>query len=163
MVTMEQFRRIALGLSGVVEGAHMGHPDFRLNNRIFATLRPDAGRGMVKLRPEQQRAYVDDYPDAFIEESGAWGRQGCTRVLLDAADEDSLGAALTLAWQNLAAPPPTANARRATLPVQNRSSRPASTKVSSPSTSRRRSSVSAASPSSNRRPGRRAGALSRKK
>ena len=31
-------RRIALGMQEAVEGAHMGHPDFRVDNRIFATL-----------------------------------------------------------------------------------------------------------------------------
>jgi len=32
------FRRIVLGLAGVVEGAHMGHADFRVGGRIFASL-----------------------------------------------------------------------------------------------------------------------------
>ena len=50
------FRRIVLGLEGAVEGAHMGHPDFRVNNRIFATLHHDREFGMVTLTPEQQRA-----------------------------------------------------------------------------------------------------------
>ena len=35
-MTDDDFRDLALGLDGVVEGAHMGHPDFRVNNRIFA-------------------------------------------------------------------------------------------------------------------------------
>ena len=35
----------------------MGHPDFRVKAKIFATLGyPDAGFGMVKLTPEQQEA-----------------------------------------------------------------------------------------------------------
>ena len=33
-------------------------------------------------------------------EAGAWGRSGCTRVVLTAVDEDTLGEALTLAWRN---------------------------------------------------------------
>ena len=37
---------------------------------------------------------------AFALESGAWGLQGCTQVRLSAVDEDALGEALTLAWQN---------------------------------------------------------------
>jgi hypothetical protein len=43
LTTMREndFRRIALGMEGAVEGAHMGHPDFRVNNRIFATLHQD--------------------------------------------------------------------------------------------------------------------------
>ena len=45
----DRFRRIALGMDGAVEGAHMGHPDFRANGKIFATLHPDLQTGMVKL------------------------------------------------------------------------------------------------------------------
>jgi hypothetical protein len=38
------FRRIALSLEGAEEGSHMGHPDFRVNGRIFATLAAAAQR-----------------------------------------------------------------------------------------------------------------------
>jgi hypothetical protein len=96
----EHFRRIALGMQGAVEGAHMGHPDFRANGRIFATLYPDGHRGMVKLTPDQQKAFVAADRKTFEPASGAWGRQGCTTVVLAAADEGALGEAMTLAWQN---------------------------------------------------------------
>ena len=97
-----EFRRLALGMKGVVEGAHMGHPDFRVNNRIFATLHHDAQFGMVKLTPDQQQSFVRDHPETFAPEKGAWGRSGCTSVRLGSVDEDTLGEALTLAWQNTA-------------------------------------------------------------
>jgi len=99
-MTAAAFRRIALGMSGAVEGAHMGHPDFRTAaGRIFATLRPDVKAGMVALTPEQQQQFIEAHPGAFEPENGAWGRQGCTRVLLAAADSDAVGEAMTLAWQ----------------------------------------------------------------
>ena len=47
-MTANQFRRIALGMSGAVEASHMDHPDFRANGRIFATLDHENVRGMVK-------------------------------------------------------------------------------------------------------------------
>lgn len=97
------FRRIALGMDDAVEGAHMGHPDFRVHGRIFATLHADNAHGMVKLTPDQQQRFVRDHADAFEPENGAWGRQGCTRVLLSAVDEETLGEAMTLAWQSSAA------------------------------------------------------------
>jgi hypothetical protein len=96
----DDFRCIALGMTGAVEGAHMGHPDFRVGGRIFATLHPDAQWGMVKLTPEQQREFVTSCPDVFEPEKGAWGLQGCTAVRLSAADEETIGEALTLAWRN---------------------------------------------------------------
>ena len=99
-------RRIALGMTGVIEGAHMGHPDFRVNNRIFATLHHDPAFGMVVLTPDQQREFMNAHPGAFSPESGAWGRAGSTRVQLAAVDEDTLGEVLTLAKQNRMKPNP---------------------------------------------------------
>ena len=86
----------------------MGHPDFRVNGRIFATLHADDAFGMVKLTPDQQQAFIRDAPRAFAPENGAWGRQGCTAVRLDAVDEETLGEALTLAWRNASAARPAA-------------------------------------------------------
>lgn len=96
----DEFRHIALMLEGAIEGAHMGHPDFRANGRIFATLYPDGRSGMVKLTPDQQQEFMRADSAAFAPASGAWGRQGCTTVLLNSIDEDTLGQAMTLAWQN---------------------------------------------------------------
>jgi hypothetical protein len=102
MSSESTFRRIALGLDGAIEGAHMSHPDFRAHGRIFATLHHDRLWGMVKLTPDQQRLFVRDHPESFKPEPGAWGRNGCTAVELATVDEDTLGEALTLAWQESA-------------------------------------------------------------
>ena len=99
MLTADDFRRIALGMKEVVERAHMGHPDFRVRGRIFATLHADHHWGMVALTPDQQAAFIREKPSAFKPENGAWGRQGCTAVRLDSIDEETLGEVLTLAWQ----------------------------------------------------------------
>jgi hypothetical protein len=102
MLRPADFRRIALGMNGAIEGEHMAHPDFRANGRIFATLYPDGKSGMVKLTPEQQEELVRADPSTFVPASGAWGRQGSTTVRLDSVDEATLGEAMTLAWQNSA-------------------------------------------------------------
>jgi hypothetical protein len=113
-MTANGFRRIALGMSGAVEGAHMGHPDFRVGGRIFATIHGDQQFGMVKLTPEQQQQFVREHPDTFAPESGAWGRQGCTSVRLKGADDDAVGEAMTLAWRNTVAKPPVKRAGKST-------------------------------------------------
>jgi hypothetical protein len=100
MMTANDFRRIALGLNDAIEASHMGHPDFRVNGRIFATLHADDKQGMVKLPPDEQERFVREHPEMFGPENGAWGRQGCTRVQLLAADEDTVGEAMTLAWRD---------------------------------------------------------------
>ena len=111
-MTANRFRRLALALGGVVERAHFNHPDFRVGGRIFATLGyPDKDWGMVSLTPEQQHTCVRAQPDTFVVGKGKWGEQGSTGVRLATADEEVLGEALTLAWQNAVAMGPT---RRAT-------------------------------------------------
>jgi hypothetical protein len=37
-MTADEFRRLALSFPEVVEGSHMGHADFRVGGKIFATL-----------------------------------------------------------------------------------------------------------------------------
>jgi hypothetical protein len=113
-MTEQEFRAIALGLKGATEGAHMGHPDFRADGRIFASLRGDGQRAMVKLTPEQQADFVRRSPAVFSPESGAWGRQGCTAVRLPAADEETVGEALTLARRHNAEQAPASSPRKQT-------------------------------------------------
>jgi hypothetical protein len=108
------FRRIALGMDGAIESAHMGHPDFRANGRIFATLKTDMKDGMVVLTPDAQQTFMQDHPDVFSPEAGAWGRSGCTRVRLATVDEDTLGEAMTIAWQQTTKPKPASRAKKST-------------------------------------------------
>jgi hypothetical protein len=85
------------------ERAHMNHPDFRVCGKIFATLGyPDKYRGMVKLSPEQQHYFSQDYPEVFVPVKGAWGRRGATSVNLKAARKETLRKAIHAAWQNTA-------------------------------------------------------------
>lgn len=103
MASAEDFRRIALAFPGAEEGAHMGHADFRVGGRIFATL-PKAGWGMAVLMPEQQEDFMTLAPGAFEAAAGAWGRGGSTLVRLEAVTEDLLEAALAAAWRKRAPP-----------------------------------------------------------
>ena len=101
-MTPTQFRRLALDLPEAVEAAHMGHPDFRVDGKIFATLCPDETWGMVKLTPQQQAAFVGEHPKAFEPLNGAWGRHGCTEVILKASTKAIVAPALLAAWHNAA-------------------------------------------------------------
>jgi hypothetical protein len=94
------FRRIALSLPGAHESSHMGSPDFRVDNRIFATLAAQKqGYGNIMITPEQQAAFVEDLPDIFLPIPGGWGRGGATHVRLAAVTEDILEGALRTAWK----------------------------------------------------------------
>jgi hypothetical protein len=103
-VTTRGFRQIALSFPETEARSHMGHPDFRVAGKIFATLGyPDKDSGMVKVTPMEQRMFVDEEPKAFHPCSGAWGRRGATNVKLSAVKKAVLRRALAAAWE-LAAP-----------------------------------------------------------
>jgi hypothetical protein len=96
----DDFRRLALSLEGAEESSHMGAPDFRVGNRIFATLAAqNQGYGNVMLTPEQQAAFVEEAPEVFVPVAGGWGRMGATHVRLAAATEEVLAGALHTAWK----------------------------------------------------------------
>jgi hypothetical protein len=77
----------------------MGHPDFRVGGKIFATLGcPNKSWGMVKLTPEQQRIFLPAHPAVFVPASGSWGVKGCTLVRLKDADANTLQEAMKAAW-----------------------------------------------------------------
>lgn len=96
-MTRDDFRRMALAMKGVAEGSHQGHPDFRAHGRVVASLHGSAERGMVKLTRDDQATIIAEHPAVFEPEAGAWGEQGCTRVWLAKADEESVGWAFTRA------------------------------------------------------------------
>ena len=80
----------------------MGHPDFRVDGRIFAGLDHAGARASLKLTPDQQEVLMSAEPDVFTPCAGAWGVRGCTYLILAAAEEDIAHSALRLAWLNTA-------------------------------------------------------------
>src|SRR5689334_1891948 len=73
-MTADEFRRLALNLREVVEGSHMGHADFRVGGKVFATLGyPDERYGAIMLTPQDQDLLVKDHPKTFAPAAGAWG------------------------------------------------------------------------------------------
>src|SRR6267142_1032162 len=99
-MTAEDFRRIALSFDGAEESSHMGVPDFRVANHIFATLASqDDGFGNLKLTPELQQLLIAESPEVFLPIKGGWGRMGMTHICLDEASEKQMTDALHTAWR----------------------------------------------------------------
>lgn len=112
-MTSDAFRKLALALPGAEERAHMHHPDFRVNNRIFATLGyPGDGWAMVVLTSEDQAAFVSAKPGVFVPGKGKWGQQGCTLIELRSATAAFVREALRVAYE-----------AKANLPVRSPSKR----------------------------------------
>lgn len=104
-MTAKEFRTAALRVKGAIESEHMSHPDFRVKGKIFSSLGyPDEDWGMVKLTPEQQRAFMKEAPKTFVACAGAWGKAGCTNVHLKLAAKRIVNKALKAASQNIGKP-----------------------------------------------------------
>ncbi len=102
-MTAAQFREIALSFPDTVEAAHMGHPDFRVGGKIFATLGyPNEERGVLVLSPEEQQNLIRKHPEMFEPVPGGWGCRGSTQVLLTQITRPVLEAATRKAWQRKA-------------------------------------------------------------
>jgi hypothetical protein len=100
-VTREDLRRLALALPAAEEKSHFGKADFRVRNKIFASLKDEA-TGVIKLLPEQQAMMAEAEPRVFLPLAGGWGRKGWTKIILADADEITLQSALQTAWRNVA-------------------------------------------------------------
>jgi hypothetical protein len=102
-MTADDFRRMALSLPETSEGAHMGHPDFRIGGKIFATLGyPNNRYAVVRLTSYDQDLIAKDHPKAFAPVPGSWGSGGATTILLRAANQKIVRVALEAAWRKSA-------------------------------------------------------------
>lgn len=102
MITQSQYRALALALPEAIESSHFDVADFRVRNKIFATLREADGCAMVKLTPDQQRLFTETMPGVVSPVPGGWGLKGSTLLDLAAASEDDARHLLEIAWRNVA-------------------------------------------------------------
>lgn len=101
MQTADDVRRLCLSLPEAEAKSHFDHPDFRVRNKIFASLKTDQ-IAVIKLTVEQQDVMCTAEPEVFVALPNGWGRQGWTQIVLVNADEDALLAGLKTAWRNVA-------------------------------------------------------------
>lgn len=63
-MNVDEAREVYLSFAGAEESAHHGHPDFRVGNKIFASLQPEKGLGVLRLPMEMAEAVASESPDA---------------------------------------------------------------------------------------------------
>jgi hypothetical protein len=102
MLDSQTLRELALALPETEEQDHRGHPSFRVGGKIFATLRPDEQRAVLKLAPAEQSALITLDPQTFSPVPGTWGHQGWTNVQLPTAEPAIVQTALQSAWRVVA-------------------------------------------------------------
>jgi GNAT superfamily N-acetyltransferase len=103
-LTADDFRALALSLPETTAGFHMGHADFRVRSKIFASLNEAETEGNVKLEPGRREALAAAHPGCLSAHRGAWGAQGWTRLDLACAAPALVHEALHVSWR-LVAPP----------------------------------------------------------
>jgi hypothetical protein len=99
MVSIEEARQIALALPGAEEKDHFGMASFRVNGKIFSTMRVKERLVMVGLSLIDQSVFNSFDPAIFYPVPNKWGLKGATFVNLDLVRRDMLEDALTLAWE----------------------------------------------------------------
>jgi hypothetical protein len=103
-LSANRVRELVAQLAGAHEGMHHGHPDFRVEKRIFATLSEKEDRVALRLTAIEARSLAQDQPQAFrlVSDREPFG---WVSLPLDAIDEDALSDLLEEAWRHVAAPP----------------------------------------------------------
>ena len=73
-MTVEEARKVLLR-QPATEGEHHGHPDYRVKNKIFATLWPKQHRAVLRLPMELAEAQAKEYEDRckIVSRSGGMG------------------------------------------------------------------------------------------
>jgi hypothetical protein len=96
-ITAQRVRELVAALADAQEGAHHGHPDFRVDKRIFATLSEAEDRAALRLTSVEARALAERAPEVFRlvsdREPVTW-----VSVLLASADETEFTDLLEEAW-----------------------------------------------------------------
>jgi hypothetical protein len=93
-MTVEEARCIYLSFAGAEEGSHMGHPDFRVNGHIFATVWPTKDLGVLRLPMDFGQGLIEERPTIFSRKgkSGGWIWVGVELPLIEETEFRDLAA-----------------------------------------------------------------------
>ena len=105
MVSVAAARQIALSLPEAEERKHFHLPDFRVKNKIFASLHEDKYLVMVKLNAIDQSVFCSFDKTIIYPVPGGWGKKGATFINLKKVKKEMLTDALTTAWKAVAPKP----------------------------------------------------------
>ena len=102
MVTTATARQLALSLPEAEEKKHFHLPDFRVKNKIFASIHEDKNLVMVKLNAIEQSVFCSFDKTIIYPVPGGWGKKGATFVNLKKVKKEMLMDALSCAWKTVA-------------------------------------------------------------
>ena len=102
MISNSLARQLALSLPEAEEKKHFHLPDFRVRNKIFASLHEDKDLMMVKLNLVDQSVFCAFDKAIIYPVPGGWGLKGATFINLNKVKKQMLLDALTTAWKTVA-------------------------------------------------------------
>jgi hypothetical protein len=103
MVSVADFRKLALALEGVTEEPHFERTSFRAIKKIVATLDVKSQLVCLMLDENQQSVFCAFDSSVIYPVPNKWGKQGATYVELKLVRKDMLSDALTEAYKKATA------------------------------------------------------------
>jgi predicted DNA-binding protein (MmcQ/YjbR family) len=102
MIKIEEAIKFALALPEAIELPHFEKTSFRVKKKIFATLDKTTGTAVVKLSAVDQSVFSDPKHQIIYPVTGAWGKQGWTKIELKKVGKNLFKDALTTSYRNVA-------------------------------------------------------------
>lgn len=98
MVSITEFRKLALSLPEATEEPHFEKTSFRVKKKIFATYDDRLKKASVKLSEIDQDIFHTADKESIYPVDNKWGKQGWTIVELKNVHKDLFDALLTAAY-----------------------------------------------------------------
>jgi hypothetical protein len=98
MVSVAQFRELALSFTEAVESPHFEKASFRIRRKVFATLDESAHRACLKLTEREQDLFCLFDRTVMYPVPNKFGKQGWTFVALPLIELETLHDALRAAY-----------------------------------------------------------------
>lgn len=104
MVTIDQFRQLAMSFPEAEEVPHFEIPSFLVKKKIFATLNMKENRCCVRFNEVDQNVFCSFDSSVIYPVPNKWGKQGWTLINLGKIRKEMLVDALTTAYCTVAPP-----------------------------------------------------------
>lgn len=102
MVSIHEFRKLAMSFPDATELPHFEKTSFRVKKKIFATLDVKTKVAVVKFSAIDQSVFADAGNGAVYAVPGKWGKSGYTCIELKKSGKKMVMHALTISFCNVA-------------------------------------------------------------
>ena len=102
MITIENFRKLALSFPNATEEPHFEKTSFRVKKKIFATFDEKKNHAVLKLNEIDQSVFCASSEKIFYPIPNKWGKQGWTIVELSRVRPEMFEDALIRSYEAVA-------------------------------------------------------------